>query len=394
MKSVAKAPGSSTPRRPTATVVAAAGLLLLLVAYGVVRWRHSSTTSGEFSRASGDDRSSPASASVPRVDRLEALDPAVAAAIRDAIAAVEREPSSGARWGELGIVYNAHRYYALADGCYARAAELDRTVADWPHLRGVLAEERGDVEAAAAFYAAALERMPSDQAARYRLGNVLLQAGRMEQAERAYGELATAAPEQPWGAIGLGRVALRRGSNEEAVQRFERALAVDPANDQAAFLLAGAYRAQGNTAQARRLAERSRDGVRPGAPADPIVDRVRGGLRSLQSRVNAANRLLAAGNVDGATEIYASVLAIDPEHYDALYDLALVYGRQERFGEAQQLLERAIVVRPESSEARLLLALALASQDRLQDAREQLHQLLERDPDHVEAKRMLDQLGS
>jgi tetratricopeptide (TPR) repeat protein len=216
----------------------------------------------------------------------------------------------------------------------------------------------------------------------------------MEQAERAYGELATAAPEQPWGAIGLGRVALRRGSNEEAVQRFERALAVDPANDQAAFLLAGAYRAQGNTAQARRLAERSRDGVRPGAPADPIVDRVRGGLRSLQSRVNAANRLLAAGNVDGATEIYSSVLAIDPEHYDALYDLALVYGRQERFGEAQQLLERAIVVRPESSEARLLLALALASQDRLQDAREQLHQLLERDPDHVEAKRMLDQLGS
>ena len=81
--------------------------------------------------------------------RLDALDPAVAAAIRDAVAAVEREPSSGARWGELGIVYHAHRYFALADRCYARAAALDPRAPDWPHLRGVLAEERGDVEAAA-----------------------------------------------------------------------------------------------------------------------------------------------------------------------------------------------------------------------------------------------------
>jgi tetratricopeptide (TPR) repeat protein len=368
-------------------------IVLLFAALGVVRWRDLSAARGASSGASAADRSSTASTAVPRVDRLEELDPAVAAAMRDAIAAVEREPQSGGRWGELGIVYNAHRYYAQADRCYARAAELDPAVADWPHLRGVLAEERGDAEAAAALYTAALERMPSDLAARYRLGNVLLQAGRVEQAESAYAELATAAPEQPWGTIGLGRAALRRGASDEAVERFERALAIDPGNDQAAFLLAGAYRAQGDSVQARGLAERSRDGVRAAAPADPIVDRVRGGLRSLQSRVNAANQLLAAGNVGAAAELYSSVLAIDPGHYDALYDLALVYGRQERFGEAQELLERALAVRPQSSEARLLLALALASQDRLQAARDQLRELLEHDPDHVEAKRMLEQLG-
>jgi tetratricopeptide (TPR) repeat protein len=375
-------------------VALALAALLPLAAYWLAHWwTTGKSRAGSTSRV-GERSDARAAAAVPRVTGLEALDPAVAAAIRDAVAAVERETANGARWGELGIVYNAHRYFALADRCYERAAALDARAADWPHLRGVLAEERGDVEEAAAYYGAALERSPTNQAARYRLGNVLLQAGSLDQAELAFGELAAASPDQPWGSLGLGRVALRRGSNAEAAERFERALAIDPDNDQAAYLLASAHRALGNSSEARRLAQRSREGVRAAAPADPIVDRVRGGLRSLQSRVNAANQMLAAGDVDGASAVYASVLAVDPHHYDALYDLALVYGRQERFGEAQELLERAVSVRPNSSQARLLLALALASQDRLGAARDQLLVLLEHDPEHVEAKRMLAQFGS
>jgi tetratricopeptide (TPR) repeat protein len=376
-------------------VALAVAALLSLAGYSIARWWTTSTPRVASSRPGGEDGAEVLdAASVPRVVELDALDPAVAAAIRDAVAAVERETASGARWGELGIVYNAHRYFALADRCYARAAALDSRAPDWPHLRGVLAEERGDVESAASYYSAALERSPTDLAARYRLGNVLLQAGNIDQAERAFDELASTAPDQPWGPLGLGRVALRRGSNAAAVERFERALALDPDNDQAAYLLASAHRALGNSSEARRLAQRSRDGVRPAAPADPIVDRVRSGVRSLHSKVNAANRLLAAGDADGAAAVYASVLAVDPHHYDALYDLALVYGRQERFAEAQQLLERAVAVRPDSSQARLLLALALASQDRLEAAHDQLLVLLEHDPEHVEAKRMLAQLGS
>jgi tetratricopeptide (TPR) repeat protein len=384
-----------TRRRSPASVALAVAVLLPLAGYSIVRWWTTSKPGEASSRPGDADRADVAdAATVPRVAGLDALDPAVAAAIRDAVAAVEREAASGARWGELGIVYNAHRYFALADRCYARAAALDARAPDWPHLRGVLAEERGDVEDAASYYSAALERSPTDQAARYRLGNVLLQAGSIDQAEQAFEQLASSAPDQPWGPLGLGRVALRRGSNAAAAERFERALGLDPENDQAAYLLASAHRALGNSSEARRLAERSPDGVRPAAPPDPYVDRVRGALRSLQSRVNAANQMLAAGDADGAAAAYASVLAVDPHHYDALYNLALVYGRQERFDEAQQLLERAVAVRPDSSQARLLLALALASQDRLEAARYQLLELLEHDPEHVEAKRMLSQLGS
>jgi tetratricopeptide (TPR) repeat protein len=393
MKQAAK-PAVARPRTGSLVLkVVAAVLLLLAVGWGGVRWLALRPSSVARSDARSPASAAASASEVPRVTRLEALDPAVAAAIRDAVAAVERAPADGARWGELGIVYNAHRYYALADRCYARAAELDAGAAEWPHLRGVLAEERGDAAAAVEHYRAALERAPANRAARYRLGGVLLQTGSVGDAAHAFEALERSAPEEPWGSLGLGRVALRRGDNAEAARRFERALEVAPDHQQAAYLLASAYRVLGKTAEARRLAEQTRDGVRPSSPPDPIVERVRGALRSLQSRVDTANRLLAAGNADAAAAIYSSVLEVDPRHYDALYNLALLHGRQQRFGEAQQLLERAIAVRPESTQARLLLALALASQDRVEAAGDTLRELLELDPEHVEARRMLDQLG-
>jgi tetratricopeptide (TPR) repeat protein len=392
MKRVAPVRSGQTRRLPAAMAIAVA-VPLLIAGWIAVRW----LGNGGSSFASREAKGAPSGATavtVPRVDDLDALDPAVAAAIRDAVAAVEREPANGARWGELGIVYNAHRYFALADRCYARAAELASEDAQWPHLRGVLAEERGDVEVAVTCYRRALERAPGDQAARYRLGNVLLQAGEIDAAHHVYAELEATSPGTPWGALGLGRVAQRRGAHGDAAHQFERALAVDPGNDQAAFLLAGAYRALGDSAAARRYADRARDGVRPAAPPDPIVDRVRAALRSLQSRVNAANQSLAAGDAAAARAIYESVLAVDPDHYDALYNLALLNGRQERFEDAQRLLEHAIEVRADSTQARLLLALALASQGRIEAASDRLRELLAIDPDHVEAKRMLAQLGS
>jgi tetratricopeptide (TPR) repeat protein len=376
----------------------------LAAGYAAVRWRNADQRRAGApapqggARAVAGSSARPASAppggpgAVPRVDNLDALDPAVAAAIRTAIAAVEQQPANGASWGGLGIVYHAHRYFALAARSYQEAARLDPVTADWPHLSGILAEERGDVEEAASWYRAALERAPADGAARYRLGNVLLQAGRVEEAAAAFDQVAAAAPGAPWGPLGLGRVALRRGSTADAARHFERAVALDPDNAQAAYLLASAYREQGRREEARRWSEPARDGVKPVGPADPILDRVRTGGRSLQNLVAAANQMLAAGDAAAAEALYAAVLGTDPDYYDALYNLGMLYGRQQLFAEAQSTLERAVAARPRSSEARMLLVLALAEQGRLDAAHAELRALLEVDPEHGVARAMLEDM--
>jgi tetratricopeptide (TPR) repeat protein len=224
------------------------------------------------------------------------------------------------------------------------------------------------------------------------LGGVLLVAGDLDGAERAFARLTESTPGEPWGPLGLGRVAQRRGSSAQAARHLERALAADPANAQTAYLLATAYREGGRSDEARALVARAREGVEPTGPADPILDRVRSAGRGLQRLVQGANQALAAGNAQAAEAIYLEVLRADADYYDALFNLGLLYGRQERFAESQAMLERAVEARPESSQARLLLALSLASQDRLEEARAQLRALLDRDPEHAEARAMLEEM--
>jgi len=382
-----------------AWVAGAAVALALLAGLGYSRWRGADAAAGSTPQERSASRDAVESgtaaaagephAGIPRVDDLDALDPLVRDAIVLGVSAVERRPGDARAWGELGIVYQAHRYFALAERCLTEARRLDGRAPEWPYLLGVLAEERGDVERAASLYGEALDRSPGAAAARYRLGNVLLVAGRLDDAERAFAALAASAPAEPWGPLGLGRVAQRRGSAETAAGHFERALAADAANAQTAYLLAAAYRELGRGDEARRLVERASEGVKPLGPADPVLDRVRIAVRGLETLIQAANQALAAGDAASAEALYAQVLDSDPAHYDALFNLGLLYGRQERFAESQAMLERAVAARPESSQARLLLALSLASQDRLVAARGELRALLEHDPDHREARALL-----
>lgn len=104
--------------------------------------------------------------------------------------------------------------------------------------------------------------------------DILLQAerslsmGRLAEAERLFGLVATADGRDPIALVGLARVAAERGDDAEAIDRARRALAIDP----------------DNTA-ARRLIERLGDlaaertpPVEPSPPADRQPGSARRGL--------------------------------------------------------------------------------------------------------------------
>ncbi len=59
--------------------------------------------------------------------------------------------------------------------------------------------------------------------------------------------------------------------------------------------------------------------------------------------MNAAKERIL-GNWSEAEKLYKAVLEIDPEHDASMYELARIYRRQERLGEAIQLMETAIAV--------------------------------------------------
>src|SRR5262249_56572895 len=71
----------------------------------------------------------------PEVE-LSGVDPAIAAAVREARADVIAQPHSAAAWGRLGQVYRAHDFVEAANTCFARAEALDPNEPRWPYLQG------------------------------------------------------------------------------------------------------------------------------------------------------------------------------------------------------------------------------------------------------------------
>ncbi len=121
----------------------------------------------------------------PTID-LSGLDPAVAAAIALERDAVLQSPRSIDAWGRLGMVLLANQFRPEAADCFAQAERLADRDGRWPYLRA-LALQRSDPEAAVAELRRALD-LGGDEVgpARPRLAELLLEQGRLEEADREF----------------------------------------------------------------------------------------------------------------------------------------------------------------------------------------------------------------
>ena len=336
--------------------------------------------------------STPAATPIPRISDLSELDPGFATAVRDAVAAVERDPSSGAAIGALGRLYQAHRYVDQARRCYERAARLDPSTPEWPYYLGFLAAGRGAHDEAARYFERVLELRPSYWAARVRLGNALLAAGDPDGAAAAYLAARAAAPGAPWGELGLGKAARRRGRPEAAAEHLRTALALDPAHRETRYLLAMTERQLGNPERAEELLADLEAAEVPSLD-DPMMQAVFALVRDAQSLIRTANERLAAGDRAGAERLYREVLRLDPDSYDAHLNLGVLHGLADRNREAAAALERAIEIDPERADAHALLTIAYIRTGRAEEGLRQLEKALELDPDHPRAREILRSLS-
>jgi tetratricopeptide (TPR) repeat protein len=308
--------------------------------------------------------------------------------VQRAVAQLRLAQGDGNAWGQLGRVYHAYHYFQLARRCYREAHRLDPEVADWPYLLGLDAAEQPRVEEALEYLERALELDPDYQPARFHYAEVLIVAGRLDQASRGFARLVAASPEQSWGHLGLGRVARLRNRLDEAAGHFARALELDPVNYETAYALAMTHRELGNDGEFRDLLS-ALDEKTKRSIDDPILNRALSEKSDLNSMILLANRLLAQGEREKAEQIYRKVLGLDPDHYDAHYNLGVLHGLQGRFEEAQRSLRTALLLQPESADAHAMLAIALLSTQRPEEAYREAKTALEINPDHARAQEIL-----
>ena len=95
--------------------------------------------------------------------------------------------------------------------------------------------------------------------------------------------------------------------------------------------------------------------------------------------------LYQIGSIEDAIETYKQVLAIAPDHFDALQLLGVVAARKKNYAEALDLLSRAIAINPSHPQSYNNLGNALQDLNRLDEALSNYDQAIGLKPDFAEA---------
>ena len=143
--------------------------------------------------------------------------------------ALSIDPAAVPAIAEKGQLAIASQRYSDAARHLHELIDLKPEVADnWFNL-GMVEEKLGHYEAAAGAFRSALERAPREpEGIHVRLGGVLAQSGREDEAEQSYKQALELDPESPDARFGLGLLAVSEGKLDDGIGEFRRALLKKP----------------------------------------------------------------------------------------------------------------------------------------------------------------------
>lgn len=179
-----------------------------------------------------------------------------AARTRSVAAEASAARTRGTADGTLGRHLHAYGLLPSAERCYRAAARLAPEDPAWPHLLGIVLDERGRTADARREYGRALALARSTHTL-VRLAELERKADDPDAAVRLFREVLDRQPGEAAALVGLGQIALSRRDYERAVGYLSAALETAPAADALHVPLALAHRGLADREQARRhLAQR------------------------------------------------------------------------------------------------------------------------------------------
>jgi tetratricopeptide (TPR) repeat protein len=291
-------------------------------------------------------------------------------------------------WGELGNLYHAYDLLDLAEAGYREAEKLAPEDFRWPYYLGQLYRTRNDAARSLAGFTRAVEKKGDDVAAQVRLGEVLFDQQRMDEAKRHL-ELALTLDSKCAAAhFTLGLIANAAGDRAGAARHFEAALALQPDASAVRNPLGLAYRDLGRLDEARaQLAQAGKTEV---ALDDPLMAKVWELADGLVQALARGDKAAQAGDLKEATAAYRAAVAADP-----LYSLprvrlalALLHGGEMAGGAAaaREQLEIALRLSPGDPDARSALGYVLLEEGKPAEAARELRAGLAARPDDTAAR--------
>jgi tetratricopeptide (TPR) repeat protein len=279
---------------------------------------------------------------------------------------------------------------------YSSELALARTIVDrWPtsanrSILGGLLASAGLGDEAEAQFRLAMEGAPR---ARYDLGGLLFEQGRLDESIEQLNEfvrvaLSPPADHPPWqpptehdvirARTLVGHAYLQREEWPKAIEQFEGALRLDGANSDAHRFLARSLRAVGRFDEA---IGHYREYLK-GMPADG------------DAWIGLGIALGATNRVEEAIAAFRRAVETSPDMLQARQNLAIALSRHGDFTEAAAELQQALERHPNDPLAHSLLGQAFESLLRIPEARAEYERALQLDPNHTPATEGLHRLAS
>ncbi len=233
----------------------------------------------------------------------------------------------------------------------------------------VRAHQAGDLDRAAAGYAAILVARPGQPDALHLLGVVAHQRGDNARAEALIGKAIAARDHDPAFHNSLAAVLLAKGKARAATRPLRRAIALSPGYAEAHNNLGNALQALGALDEAVAAYRRALE-ARPGY---------------VEALGNLGRACRALGDLDAAARAYREALSRRPGYLRAQRSLADILAEQGQGAEAEALFRSAIEADPDDAESRAALAALLERRGDLAAALAAAEAALAVDPEELRA---------
>lgn len=305
---------------------------------------------------------------VPRPDTGEML-PRVARLIDEARAGVQRAAGSAEAWGRYGQVCDAHRLFAEAEVCYRRAAALAPKDFRWAYLLAVVREARGAPGLEICdLYRQALQLDPGYPAVHYRLGEILLEQGRPQEARDAFAGAVALDPSLAVAHRGLAQAMLALGDPQQALEHLQEARRLGPEDRAVHAAMAQAYMRLGRPDLAAGAAARARRATVLRSVPDPVRSQVEALGMSPQHCIDRAAAMMDKGDYAGVVENLSIVAEVEPDNAEVHLHLGMAYAAMDRPDDAIRHLAMARRNAPDDIEITMQLAAALAGRGDVDEA--------------------------
>jgi tetratricopeptide (TPR) repeat protein len=248
------------------------------------------------------------------------------------------------------MILLGHQFRPEAADCFTQAERLADKESQWPYLHAV-AVQRIDPETAVAELQRALERGGDEAAvAQLRLAELLLEQGRLEEAESEFRAALKANPDDARAHLGLGRVENQRDDPAASLADLQRAAADPHARKAAALLMAEVHQRLGDAAAAEQDLRTANDLPADAPWPDPLVQEASGAATGQLVLLARANQLLMEDHVMEAVALLQQILRDYPEADRAWFLLGKGLMRENNLAGAEAALREATRLAPAADE--------------------------------------------